>query len=573
MRVVLVLSLLGLSACLIKKPPTTDPTQPQAVTTAGSSAPVASADPAAAGTSTMPPTAVPAVLTAEQEAIARRQKAQEATSILTTGKFEDARRALTLLRELEQDLPESAQVAYNLGLAQEQLGNLAMAEQSYRKATKLDPLLGEAWLRIGQVAEQMGDKGRALSVYQQGIRAAPEAMELYVARISILLAQGRHQEAEKAAKDALGVNANALNIYANLALIYIQQDKLELGKFIIGRAINFVDGADTNTHLHAYLGRIHYLQEHPFEARSEYERALALDPEMLDALLFLSELHMDNRAYGAMVPLLERARKISPDDPAIHMNLGIGYRGLERYEESRKEYERVLELRPGATEPYLNLAILLGDHQKQYEQAVGILETYKGLGGADAELADQWIQQYEKEQERADRADRRREAAEERRRKREEEQRFLEEFNEQKEKDEQEATEPGPADAAGGATQPEATPATQPEATPATQPEATPATQPEATPEEPAAPVAPSAGEAQPAASEPAPAGAADTFVPAGPGAPAGTLVTQPLSETPDPEPTPAEADSPPEGEQSEGEASEPEETTTTTSDPWITGE
>ncbi len=497
MRTTLLIALLTLSGCFLKKPPETAPVTGAEAAASGAATATADGGTAADGSAL----AQPPVVTEEQKAIARREKAREASALLTTGKFEDARRAQTLLKELEAELPESAEVAYNLGLAQEIIGNRAMAEQSYRRATQLDPELGAAWLALGSVAEAGGDLNYALQVYGQGMRAAPEDMDLRVASIGAMIKQGRLADAEAAAKKALGINANAQAIYANLALVYIQQGKLELGTFIINRAFNFVEGAKDNAHLHAYLGRIQYLQDHPFAARESYEKALELDPELLDAMIFLSEVHLDNRAYGAMVPLLEKAVRVAEDDPALHLSLGIGYRGLERYEEAEKEYRKAIELAPGTPEPYLNLAILYGDHQKRYEEAVQILAQYKTMVNADGALADAWVAGYEEEQERAQKAEERRRKREERQRKKEEEQRFLEEFErQQKEKEAAEAAAAAAAAAAQPAPAPEAQPGT--EAQPA--PEGEPA--PPVEGDSPADGTAPAAPVSEPADSTPEPA-------------------------------------------------------------------
>ncbi len=575
MRTLTLIALLGVSGCFNKTPP--EPVVPD-----GGAAATGASSASASGTTGipgLPDAAQSAVLSEEQKAIARREKAKEATALLTTGKFEDSRRALALLKELEADLPDSATLAYNMGLAQEQLGNRAMAEQAYRRATQLSPELGAAWMRLGALAEAGGDINYASQVYGQGMRAAPEDMDLQVAAIGVLVRQGRLDEAETAAKKALGINANAQAIYANLALIYIQQDRLELGKFIINRAFNFVDGAQTNAHLHAYLGRIHFLQDHPFEARASYEKALEIDPELLDAMIFLSEVHLDNRAYSAMVPLLEQAVKVEPMDAAIHMNLGVGYRGMGRFEEAEKEYRKVIELAPGRPEPFLNLALLYGDHEKKYDEAMAILEQYKGMAGADIELADAWAVQYEEEKERAKRAEERKRRAEERKKKREEEQRFMEEFERKKQEEEarlrqleeeqaaREAANPTPAPAPAPAAVPgtEAVPGATPGAQaapgsesapgPAAGPEAPvqPAAAPDVGPEAgPAAPPTP-VGEAQP------PSAAADAAPPAE--APSdGTAPAAPVSVPEDSTPEPAAPSQPAPGPSSEDAAGQPAE-------------
>ncbi|MBN1336401.1 MAG: tetratricopeptide repeat protein, partial [Deltaproteobacteria bacterium] len=439
--------------------------------------PEAPIPPAAAGetsaeTSALPPNPV--------QVRAQLQKdAAEAVALLASGRYEDARQALDRLRDVERHLPDDARVAYDLGLAHEQVGDSATARESYRKAVALDPTLGSAWLRLGLLEDRDGRLPEALATWRQGIQRIPDDVDLRVAEMSALLRMGRYAEVEASAKTALEVNANALPIYSNLALAYIEQGKLDLAKFVLQRAFQSLEGAEQDAHVHAFLGRIHYLQGNKGEARTQLKRALELDPNLVPAIVYLCEIYLDDRSFDQMVPLLERARTLAPNEPAVRMNLGIAYRGTGRFDDALKEYEAVLSLEPDRTEPYLNLAILYGDHLKDYPKAIAVLETYQRSGGADPTLADSWIVQFEKEKEKADKIAARKQAAEEARKKREEEQRFLEDFERRKKEEEaRQAAEPQPPTPE---TQPP-TPETEPGTTPETQPP-TPETEPGTTPE------------------------------------------------------------------------------------------
>lgn len=424
------------------------------------------------------------------------KKANEAVGLLTSASVENARQAIPMLLELRNAHPKLATIPYNLGIAYEASGETGKAEAEYRQSTMLDPAFAPAWLHLGALAERRGQLPEALQYYRMGIERAPQDTDLRVAQVAILIKTRRLDEAIAASRQALQVNSNALNIYANLGIAYIEQNKLDLAKFIFLRALNSVEGAQNNAHIHAYLGRIYYLEKYMADSRKELELSLKLDPNHVPALVYLSEIYLDNRAFTEMVPLLERARLAEPDNIAVHMNLGIAYRGVGRFEEAIKEYETVLRLDPTRTEPYLNQAILFGDYQKKYKESVAALERYKAAGGTKIELVDTWLADIVKEQERAEKLDKRKKEAEEREQKREEERKFLEEFqrkqeeDQRKQKEEEERllreggapTSPAPAGAEGATSSPtpgtESAPITPPPASTEPVPGVPPATPP-----------------------------------------------------------------------------------------------
>ncbi|HEX5538600.1 MAG TPA: tetratricopeptide repeat protein, partial [Methylophilaceae bacterium] len=54
--------------------------------------------------------------------------------------------------------PNSTEAWYELGVAQENLGQQAQAENAYRKSVALDPLNTDSLFRIGVIASKKGDK-------------------------------------------------------------------------------------------------------------------------------------------------------------------------------------------------------------------------------------------------------------------------------------------------------------------------------------------------------------------------------------------------------------------------------
>jgi tetratricopeptide (TPR) repeat protein len=393
------------------------------------------ADPAASawGEVETAPLAPPPPSEEELQAQADKQL-QDAAGLLTTSRQADAERAVTLLKGIARDYPENALAFYNLGLAYQILGQDSTARKAYLRASDIHPSLGDAWLNLGAMRRNQGDNKRAIQYYRAGLRGDSENMRLRSALVGVLRELGQFDQALEEAKKALVVNANSLEIYNDLGLIYLAQaksgvdvpTKLALSQFYLERAKR-KEGGDQHARVQCNLARVYEMKGLIFLATKTYQKAMEMDPEMVQCSLYLTAIYLDSRNHADAIPLLERASGLEPENAAILLNLGIAYRGAKRYEEAKRQYTRVLELQPENPEPYLNLAILAGDYVKAFDEAVTLYETYRDSGGAYASLVDGYVAATLKEKKRIEREERRQRKNEERERARQERQRKLEE--------------------------------------------------------------------------------------------------------------------------------------------------
>ena len=399
MSIVLVAAL-SLAACKKK------PTETAAVTDAAAGESPASAGAEVTPASPMLPSEVP------EQRLERVMAASVKT--LASGDVTQAAQVIEDLKALTSLAPDAPEIPYNIGIAYELLGDDTNARKAYLRATDIDPTLGAAWLNLGAMAEARGELDRALQSYEAGLRHDPENGDLVVGVIGALRRQGRYAQAVTEAKRALGQNANNVNIYNNLGLVYLAQGQTELAAFVYQKALNSVEGASNNAFLHANLGKVYLAREEDYLARQELEQALKLDPRMVPAMIDLAQLHMDDRNWTDAAALLEKAREESPSDAAIITNLGICYRGLGRLEEAQALYQQALDLDPRNPDPYLNLAVLQGDYMRAYDAALASIDRYVAAGGQNRTLADTWRAEladakvkYEKELERKRKRDER----------------------------------------------------------------------------------------------------------------------------------------------------------------------
>jgi len=121
-------------------------------------------------------------------------------------------------------------------------------------------------------------------------------------------------------------------------------------------------------------------------AQAAYERALAIQPNLLDAEIFLANLLVDTGKVEQAVPLLRNALKTNGNYAAAHWELGYAYRFAGMLNESVAECERALQLNPfvKTNGSVLNTYLYLGQYQN-FLQSLPVEDSsfvlfYRGFG-------------------------------------------------------------------------------------------------------------------------------------------------------------------------------------------------
>lgn len=322
----------------------------------------------------------------------------------------DPAAAKTILSQVITAEPGIAEAHLNLGVAKHQLGDLAGARSSYMSASDLDKSLGEVALYMGRLQEQAGRPDLALAQYKAAVEKSPDDIILREALVGGLVQAGELDEAIRAAKAALQINTQSVQLYNSLGLAYLEKGEVALARFVYEKARNTVPGADESAAIHANLGRVLRAQEDLPNARFHLTRAVELDETYIPGLVQLSDLFLEDRNYGDAVGLLQKAKALDERNFWVLINLGIAYRGSGELDKAQAEYEAAIKLDAEDPSPHFNLGILDGDYRKEYGKGIKALETYIEMGGPDAERAQEYIDGLAKEKRRADRRREREEA-------------------------------------------------------------------------------------------------------------------------------------------------------------------
>ena len=200
---------------------------------------------------------------------------------------------------------------YGIGLLLQ--GDLKGAEVAFEKITQIDPQNPDGWVNIGRAAVQEGDMDRARAVLRKAIELRPELARAMFFYARVLRSDGKYDEAAS---------------YLRRVVEQYPRDRVVRNE----------------------LGRIFFLQRHYQDAIAQFNAALQVDPEDLQAhynlMLCYEGLGDEKAAHEHQVRYLRFKadessqtitgpyRQINPEDnnerQAIHEHVSVPLAGMEK---------------------------------------------------------------------------------------------------------------------------------------------------------------------------------------------------------------------------------------------------
>ena len=201
---------------------------------------------------------------------------------------------------------QQASVLAQLGLAQQQLGKIGEALESYRQAARL--------VRSDDLARRIKQLEPLVS--------SPLPVQQLVIQARALHGQVQLQEAVKTYRAALQLQQDSAEALHGLALVL----------------------RDLKT---------------PDEALPLLQRAIILSPERPDFFNDLGLLFQDRSDFAKAVSFHRRAVKIDPSFVYAYINLGVAHKRLGQLDDSVAAYQKALQINPNSAEAHNNLGNLL----------------------------------------------------------------------------------------------------------------------------------------------------------------------------------------------------------------------
>ena len=113
-------------------------------------------------------------------------------------------------------------------------------------------------------------------------------------------------------------------------------------------------------------------------ARAAYQRALELDPDLVDAYVNLGRIVHETGEPSAAALLYRAALERSPEDPIVHFNLALALEDTDGATAAAQQYERALTIDADFADAHYNLAGLCEQLGRQTD-AIRHYHAYKRL--------------------------------------------------------------------------------------------------------------------------------------------------------------------------------------------------
>ncbi|MCB4791114.1 MAG: tetratricopeptide repeat protein [Elusimicrobia bacterium] len=226
--------------------------------------------------------------------------------------------------------PDSAPAYFQLGTAQEKLGQLDDAVESFKKAISLQPNGAEMYLALANIYEKQENFTEAINEFKKYLELAPD-------NVNVLLYLGGLYYRLKMYEEAQGVFLEALKIKPQ----------------------------DTN--INFWLG---IMAEHKKDWKEaiKYFEAIREKEENAAILTRLSFYYSASKNMKESLKCLKKVAKLEPNNANSYYLLGLAYFDMDNYKDAEKMLIKALELKPDFDEIYFHFGVLY-DTWKKFDKA------------------------------------------------------------------------------------------------------------------------------------------------------------------------------------------------------------
>ncbi|MCU0541345.1 MAG: tetratricopeptide repeat protein [Oscillatoriaceae cyanobacterium Prado104] len=264
--------------------------------------------------------------------------------------------------------PGCAAARSNLGVVKQRQGLLSEAIAHYRQALEIEPNSAEIASNLGSALAESGDAAGAIAAYERALAANPQCAEA-------LVNMGVSREALGQFAGAVSCYQQAIQINPECAIAY-----LNLG-------IALEEHADKQDAIAPYE-----------QAIAHYQRAIAIEPDNLDALHNLAYASLRLGNFASAIGYYQRLSALQPDFAATAIGLASSLQQQDKLDEAITLCQYAIQHLPDNAEARCILGIALQKQGKlenaiaAYREALRLQPDYPGalynLGKALEEAGD-----------------------------------------------------------------------------------------------------------------------------------------------------------------------------------------
>jgi len=243
----------------------------------------------------------------------------------------------------------------------------AAARRMLEKALKTDPKNARAHFNLALLLKNSQDRQGSIKAMQKAIDLEPDSVEFRRQFVSLLLSEGRSDEAIVQCQQMLKRDETDWNSHSTLGRILIRQGEQEEGEKELQKAerIRQLQKVQEAVETSVKQGTSAMNQGKFEEAITKFGAALELDKGSMQAWMYLGVALAAAGHLDQGIERLNQAIKMDPSSPRAHHNLGTVLLQAGRIDLAQREFEKALELDPYFPEAHNNLGLIFSRNNQE----------------------------------------------------------------------------------------------------------------------------------------------------------------------------------------------------------------
>lgn len=252
-----------------------------------------------------------------------------------------------------------------------QRGNLAQAENAYRRIIDSAPEHAGSIHNLGLVLFQLGNAEEAVAMFRRALEVAPDYDEAYNNLGVVLESQGLLDEAHAAYRRALELKPDYATAYGNLGDVLYKQGRFAEAESMYRKALRL---EPANVVARVSLGNALWSQKHVRESEEAFREAVRLEPGYPEGHNALGKFLADQGDMLESERSHRRALELEPERAEFFSDLGnvLGFQGRAR--ESEQAFRHALRLKPDLARVYWYLSSSHKYDSVEHADVASILE-------------------------------------------------------------------------------------------------------------------------------------------------------------------------------------------------------
>jgi len=297
---------------------------------------------------------------------------------------------------------------YNAGLSYQNCRMNKEAEAAYEAALAIQSSHAPSLSNLGQIYFQAGNEARARDYWEKAVQADQKIAGARNNLAWLMIRQVREGKASlrdsedkilNHLRSVLAVENDNVEAYVLLALLYMEgsernKSRLTLAKLLLDKAKEW---SDKFAPLYNARGLLELKNDNVAQALDEFQKAVALDPNLVEARMNVGNIVLGFRKYEEAGKQFNAVLVEQPRNYDAIIGLGIAQRGLKQLDQAEKSYQKAAELDAQRADAYFNLGVLYKDFranetpdlnaaQGHYRMAIKYFQQAQGKPNVDPDV-------------------------------------------------------------------------------------------------------------------------------------------------------------------------------------------